>query len=79
MKKEFEFLEERSKQIKEEIKSRKQWEKALKHELMLERTYKEHQENNIKRMLNIANTMIKYYENILKEHEEMIEELNKGE
>lgn len=69
------FLEERSKQIKEEIKSRKQWKKAIEHEFGLARTIKYNRQNELRRLHRIATTMIDTYENILREHEAMIKEL----
>lgn len=73
--KEFEFIEEMIKNTKKEIKERKQWQKALQHELNLERTYKYHQEDKIRRMIIISRVMIRHYENILKEQEAMLEEV----
>ena len=73
--KEFEFLEERSKQIKQEIKERKEWRKLLEKEYNLQRTWKYNLQDSVRKQWSIANKMIEHYENILKEHEEMIKEL----
>ena len=69
------FLEERSNQIKEEIKGRKNWKKALIHEYGLVRSFKEGTRPRLIEMIKVADIMIRHYENILKEHEEMIKEL----
>ena len=71
---EFDFLKQKEQEIKEELKDRKQWKKALVHEYGLERTFKEGRQIQIIKMVEIANIMIKHYEEILKQYQEMIKE-----
>ena len=69
MKNEWEFLEDKIVETKKEIKARKQWQKALLNEYC--KTNRE--ETRVR--YNQAYVMIKHYENILKEQEEMLKEL----
>lgn len=75
----FEFIENKIKEVKEEIKSRKQWKKAIEHEYGLQRTFKEHRQDELIKLYDTANIMIKYNETILHQYEEMLKELERIE
>ena len=72
------FIVERRNKIREELKGRKKWLTALNKEYWLQRTQKnEGTKQSVWEMMVTANIMIKHYEKILDEHNEMIKELNK--
>ena len=73
----FEFVKEQIKQVKEEIKSRKQWKNALIHEYTLERTFKNNRQNIVIKDIETANIMIQHYENVKVELEKMLKDLEK--
>ena len=69
------FIRERSQQIKQEIRDRKNYKKDIQHELQLERTYKYNRQDDLRRLWKINNVMIEHYEKILEEHEAMLKEM----
>lgn len=69
------FLRERTKQIKKEIRERKSFKKDIMHELMLNRTWKFGRQNELQEMWEINDIIVKHYEAILIEHENMINEI----
>lgn len=75
-KKSLQFLVDRKNEVKQELKDRKKWLTALNKEYWLQRTQRnEYTKQSVYEMIVVANTMIKHYEVILKEHEDMIKEL----
>ena len=77
--KKYDFIRKQIEQVKEEIKERKQWKKAIEHEYTLVRTIKYNKQNELARMHTQANIMINHYENVLKELEDMLKEMIKIE
>lgn len=68
------FIRERSQQIKQEIKERKQWKKGLIEVYCKARTT-DIERKHIVKMVKVADKMVEHYENILAEHELMLKEL----
>lgn len=73
--KEFEFLEKKIEETKQEIRSRKKWITALKNEYCKARTFKYNQQGQIIRMIKIGNIMVEHYTKILEEQKLMLKEL----
>ena len=65
----YDFIKIKSKEIKEEIKSRKRWIKALQDEYCKVRTT-DIQRKEIIRMIKVGRIMIAHYEKILEDREE---------
>jgi len=74
-KSQFEFIEKKLKEIKQEIRDRKKWRTALFNEYAKVRTFKDHQEKNIMEMISYANIMIRCNEIIAHDYEDMLKEL----
>lgn len=75
MKNNYDFLEKKVKEVKQELKERKAWKSALCREYGLARTVKEHRELEIIHLIDVAIIMIEHYEKILLEYEGMLCEL----
>lgn len=75
----FEFIESKIKEVKEEIKARKKWKTALINEYGKVRTFKYNQQNEIIKMVDMANIMIEQNEKILEEYKIMLEKVKKVE
>ena len=74
--KKFDFLLKKRNEAKEELRGRKNWETALVKEYWLQRTQKyETRKKEIRELIDVANVMIKHYEKIVNDYDDMIKEI----
>lgn len=71
----YDFIEEKIKEVKQEIKHRKKWKTALYNEYGKVRTQREHRQDDIIKLIDIANIIIRYNEVILEQYKLMLKEV----